>query len=136
MITELQKYDDVQLIFTQNDRIGLGCYKVCKNLGINKKISIISVDGLPGPNGGIDLVEKGMLKATILYPTGGKEAIQTAVNILEKRPFQKEIQLYSTFIDSSNVRMMDLQSQKILSQQNDIEKQQNVLKEQIKIYKN
>jgi len=136
MIRELQKYDDVQLIFTQNDRIGLGCYKVCKNLGINKKISIISVDGLPGPNGGIDLVEKGMLKATILYPTGGKEAIQTAVNILEKRPFQKEIQLYSTFIDSSNVRMMDLQSQKILSQQNDIEKQQNVLKEQIKIYKN
>jgi len=77
MIRELQKYADVQLIFTQNDRIGLGCYKVCKNLGINKKISIISVDGLPGPNGGIDLVEKGMLKATILYPTGGKEAIQT-----------------------------------------------------------
>ncbi|MGN6532626.1 MAG: hybrid sensor histidine kinase/response regulator transcription factor [Ginsengibacter sp.] len=131
---ELLKYNNLQLIFTQNDRIGLGCHNVCKNLGIDKKINIISVDGLPGPNGGIDMVEKGMLKATIIYPTGGKEAIQTAVNILENKPFKKETRLFSTFIDSSNVRMIDLQSQKILSQQNDIEKQQNVLSEQKKIY--
>jgi signal transduction histidine kinase/AraC-like DNA-binding protein len=133
---ELIEYNNIQLIFTQNDRIGLGCYNVCRNLGLDKKISIISVDGLPGANGGIDLVEKGMLKATISYPTGGKEAIQTAVNILENKPFQKETRLFSTFIDSSNVRMIDLQSQKILSQQNDIERQQNVLNKQIKVYNN
>ena len=94
------------------------------------------MDGLPGQNGGIDLVDRGMLKATILYPTGGKEAIQTAVNILENKPFQKENQLYTSIIDSSNVRMMNLQSQKILSQQNDIERQENILKEQIRVYNN
>src|SRR4029079_17394522 len=93
-------------------------------------------DGLPGRNGGIDLVDRGMLKATILYPTGGKEAIQTAGNILENKPFQKENQLYTSVIDSSNVRMMNLQSQKILSQQNDIERQQIMLKEQIRVYNN
>ena len=133
---ELMKNNDIQLIFTQNDRIGLGCYNVCKKLGLEKKIFIIGVDGLPGPNGGIDLVQRGLLKATMLYPTGGKEAIQTAVNILENRPFEKETQLYTSIIDSSNVRMMNLQSQKILSQQNDIERQQNMLAEQIRVYNN
>lgn len=136
LTAQLIKNNDIQLIFTQNDRIGLGCYKVCKKLGLDKKIFIIGVDGLPGENGGIDLVDRGMLKATILYPTGGKEAIQTAVNILEGNPFLKENQLYSSIIDSSNVSMMSLQSQKILSQQNDIERQQNMLAEQLKVYNN
>jgi signal transduction histidine kinase/AraC-like DNA-binding protein len=136
LTNELIKNNDIQLIFTQNDRIGLGCFKVCQKLGIDKKIFIIGVDGLPGQNGGIDLVDRGMLKATILYPTGGKEAIQAAVNILENKPFQKENQLYTSIIDSSNVRMMNLQNQKISSQQNDIERQENILKEQIRIYNN
>ena len=136
LTSELIKRKDIQLIFTQNDRIGLGCYNVCKKLGIENKILIIGVDGLPGENGGIDLVNRGMLKATILYPTGGKEAIQTAVNILEKKPFQKENELLISIIDSTNVRMMNLQSQKILSQQNEIERQQNILREQIRVYNN
>jgi signal transduction histidine kinase len=109
---------------------------VCKQQGLDKKILIIGIDGLPGQNGGIDLVDRGMLKATILYPTGGKEAIQTAVNILENQPYQKENQLYTSIIDSSNVRMMSLQNQKILSQQNDIERQQSMLAEQIQVYNN
>ncbi len=136
LTNELTKNNDIHLIFAQNDRIGLGCFKVCQKLGVDNKIFIIGVDGLPGQNGGIDLVNRGMLKATILYPTGGKEAIQMAVNILEKKPFQKENQLYTSIIDSSNVRMMNLQSQKILSQQNDIERQQKILNEQIRIYNN
>ncbi len=132
----LMNYNDIQLIFTQNDRIGLGCYRVCKKLGLDKKIFIISVDGLPGHNGGIDLVRRGMLKATMLYPTGGKEAIQTAVNILENQPFKKETQLYTSIIDSSNVRIMYHQSQKILSQQDDIERQEEMLAKQMIVYNN
>ncbi|MEO8853741.1 MAG: substrate-binding domain-containing protein [Ginsengibacter sp.] len=133
---QLIKDSNIQLIYTQNDRIGLGCYNICKKLGIADKIFIIGTDGLPGHNGGIDLVNRGELKATILYPTGGKEAIQTAVNILEHKPYQKQNELFSNIIDSSNVSMMNLQSQKTLSLQNDIERQQNRLEEQIKIYDN
>ena len=133
---QLIKDNNIQLIYTQNDRIGLGCYNVCKQLGIANRIFIIGTDGLPGHNGGIDLVNRGELKATILYPTGGKEAIQTAVNVLENKPYEKENELYSNIIDSSNVRMMNLQSQKTLSLQNDIERQQNMLAEQIRIYDN
>src|SRR5438552_1957835 len=133
---ELIKNDDIQLIFAQNDRIGFGAYKVCKKLGIDKKIFIIGVDGLPGENGGIDLVEKGILKGTILYPTGGKEAIQTAVNILEKKTYEKENALATTIIDSTNVRIMRMQNEKVLAQQEDIDKRQKKIEEQIAITRN
>jgi signal transduction histidine kinase/DNA-binding response OmpR family regulator len=132
----LKTHPDIDLIYCQNDRVALAGYKVCKKLGLDHKLKIIGIDGLSGENGGIDMVEKKEITATILYPTGGKEAIQTAVNILENKPFKKENQLSSFIIDSSNVRMVSLQSQKILSQQSDIERQQNMLEEQIRVFNN
>ena len=127
---------NLQLIFAQNDRIALGASKVCSKSGINQQIKIIGVDGLPGKNGGIDLVERGILKATILYPTGGVEAIQTAVNILENKPFKKENILLTTIIDSTNVRIMRMQNEKVLLQQEDIDKRQKKIEEQIIITRN
>ncbi len=133
---ELKKHNNIQLIFAQNDRIGLGTSQICRKLSLDKKIFIIGVDGLPGKDGGIDLVDRGILKATILYPTGGKEAIQTAINILEKKPFPKNAELTTTVIDSSNVRIMRLQNEKALTQQEDIDKRQKKIEEQIAITNN
>ncbi len=132
----LKANPDADLIFSQNDRVAFAAYKVCENLGLDKKIKIIGIDGLSGKNGGIDLVEMGKLKATILYPTGGKEAIQTAVNILEKKPYKKENDLSSTIIDSTNVTIMRLQNEKLLLQQEDIDKRQKKIDEQIIITRN
>ena len=132
----LKSLKEVNLIFAQNDRLGLAAYNVCKKLGLDQQIKIIGIDGLPGENGGIDLVEKGMLKATILYPTGGEEAIQTAVNILEKKPYSKETELSTTIIDSTNVRIMRLQNEKLLAQQEDIDERQKKIEEQIAITEN
>ena len=126
----LKTHNDIQLIFAQNDRLALSTYNACNKLGIANKIKIIGVDGLPGVNGGIDLVEKGKLKATILYPTGGKEAIQTAATILENKPFKRENQLAITVIDSTNVRVMRLQDEKLAALQSDIERGQKKIKEQ------
>lgn len=127
---------DIRLIFAQNDRLAFAAYHVCKKLGLDQKIKIIGVDGLPGENGGIDLVEKGILKATILYPTGGKEAIQTAVNILENKPYEKENELTTTIIDSTNVRIMRLQNEKVLAQQKDIDRSQKRIEDQAIITRN
>ncbi len=133
---KLMSLKDIDLIFAQNDRLAFAASKVCKKLGLDQKIKIIGVDGLPGENGGIDLVEKGILKATILYPTGGEEAIQTAVNILENKPYQKETELSTTIIDSTNVRIMRLQNEKLLAQQDDIDERQKKIEEQIAITEN
>jgi len=120
----LQTQPAIDLIFAQNDRTALKAYRVCEKLGLINRVKIIGIDGLSGPNEGIDLVDRGMLSATVLYPTGGKEAIRTAVAILKKQPFKRENRLPITLIDSSNVDLMKLQGDKLTEQQVDITRQQ------------
>lgn len=123
VLTTYLKSHQVDLIFAHNDRFALSTYKVCKALGLDKKIKIIGVDGLAGKEEGLDMVQKGMINATVLYPTGGEEAIQLAAKILKKQPFQKENRLFTTVIEPKNVRIMLSQIQKLQEQQGDIERQ-------------
>jgi signal transduction histidine kinase/DNA-binding response OmpR family regulator len=132
----LKSHADIDVIFCQNDRRAMLAFQVCKNLSLEKKIRLIGVDGLSGPNGGIDMVDKGILNATILYPTGGEEAIRTAISILQKQPFKRENRLQITMIDSTNVRIMKLQSEKLVAQQQDIERRQGKIEEQRTISEN
>lgn len=132
----LKTHTDIDVIFCQNDRRALAAFKVCKDLGVEKKIRLIGVDGLIVPNGGIDLVDKGVLNATILYPTGGEEAIRTAISILQKQPFKRDNRLQITMIDSTNVRIMKLQGEKLVAQQRDIERRQEKIEEQRTISEN
>ena len=124
------------LVFAHNDRMALGAYQVYSQLGIAGNVKFIGVDGLAGPGGGIQFVADNILYSTLLYPTGGQEAIQTAFKILNKEPFSKENKLQTLVIDQGNVRLMKLQTDKINSQQKDIEKQQDILAEQQRIYNN
>ena len=100
------------------------------------KLKIIGVDGLPGPAGGIQFVSDRILTATLLYPTGGEEAIRIAMQILNKENFNKENILQTSVVDSTNVYLMKLQTDKINSQQTDIERQQVMISEQQRIYNN
>ncbi len=103
-ITEALKEDkDIDVIFAHNDYMALGAYKAAYNLGI-KNIKIIGVDGLPDENGGLDLVSKGILKGTFTCPTGGKEAVDYAMNILNKKEVTpKRIILRSDKVTTDNV---------------------------------
>lgn len=121
------------LIFAHNDVMAQGTYEACKTNGVNN-IKIIGVDALPGM--GMELVSNKILTASMLYPTGGAEAIRNAIKILNGQSLGKETLLQTLVVDSSNVRLMKLQSDKMLSQQRDIEKQQDMLTEQKRIYNN
>lgn len=134
LTTLLTSQPTVHLIFAQNDRTALKAYKVCQQAGLDKQVKIIGVDGLPGPNEGIDLVDRNILSATVLYPTGGKEVIRTAMAILKKQPFKRENRLPITLIDSANVRTMKLQNEKVTEQQVDIEKQRQRINDLNQIY--
>jgi ribose transport system substrate-binding protein len=50
-----------------------------------KAILFVGIDALPTPDGGIKSVIEGRLGATYVYPTGGAEAIDWAVKILEEK---------------------------------------------------
>lgn len=132
----LKANNNVDLIYAQNDYMALHVYKICKKLTLENKIKIIGVDGLPLKDAGCDMVANKYIAATILYPTGGSEAILTAIDILEKKPFKKEFHLSTSIIDSTNVRIMKLQNAKVLSQQEDIDKRQRKIDEQITITRN
>jgi signal transduction histidine kinase/DNA-binding response OmpR family regulator/ABC-type xylose transport system substrate-binding protein len=123
------------LIFAHNDVMALGSYEAAKNAG-NKQAKIIGVDALPGSGAGLEFVSEKILTASILYPTGGAECIRNAVKILNRQPVSKQTILQTLVVDSTNVRMMKLQNEKIVSQQQDIEQQSAMISEQRRIYNN
>ncbi|THU36131.1 response regulator [Niastella caeni] len=127
------QYPDVNLVFAHNDMMAHGVYEVYKN-GTQPQPAIMGVDGLP--DAGLQFVSGKKITATMLYPTGGEEAIRIALKILNKQTFVKDNLLQTTVIDSTNVRIMQLQAEKTISQQQQIERQQLMLKEQKRIYNN
>ena len=125
---------DIDYIFAHNDRMALGAWEVLKEKRLEKTIKIIGVDGLNGPNGGVELVQDEVLMATLLYPTGGEEAIKLAIEILNGKAVAKKNILGTTVIDSRNASILKNQFDKITKQQNDIESQQNRIQLQEKTY--
>ena len=122
------------IIFAHNDRMALGAWEVARDYSLEDQVKIIGVDGLFGPSGGIQLVKEGILDATVLYPTGGAEAIKLAQHILDGDSVSKNNILRTVIIDSVNVGIMQNQFDKINQQQNDIARQQHTIKEQIATY--
>jgi len=130
------KAGNIDLIYAQNDPMALDAYKICKKMGLENRTRIIGIDGLSTPGLGLDMVANKHISATVLYPTGGQEAIQTAVNILENRFYEKENRLSTTVIDSTNIRITKLQNEKVLAQQKDIDRRQRKIEEQEIIRRN
>ena len=126
----------VDAIFAHNDQMASGARKILNELKLSKQIKVIGIDALPGQGGGLQMVSSKILTASVLYPTGGKEAISTAFKILNKESFSKENILQTLVIDSTNVDLMKLQWNKFSSQQKDIERQGSLLEEQRVLFKN
>jgi ribose transport system substrate-binding protein len=61
----------------------------------------VGIDALPQE--GVAYVTQGILSATFQYPTGGAEAIETALKILKGETVPKEITLGSRVFDQGNV---------------------------------
>ncbi len=71
----------IDVIFAHNDYMALGAYNAVKQLGYDH-IRIVGVDGFTGEDDGVNLVRRGMIDETITCPTGGREAVQYALEIL------------------------------------------------------
>ena len=79
-----QDLRNTDVIFANNDAVAYGAYEALREMGMEEEILIVGCDGYTGMDEGVDLVRKGRLAATISCPTGGKEAIQYAINILNQ----------------------------------------------------
>ena len=74
------------------------------------------IDGLPGENGGIQLVRDSLLDASYIYPTHGDQIIELAVNILEGKPYEKETMLMSALVTRDNAKVLLMQSEELMRQ--------------------
>ncbi len=78
-----QAHPDVDVLYGHNDPMAEGAYIAAQSAGIDPaQVLFIGIDALPTPDGGIMSVLEGRLGVTFVYPTGGKQAIEWAHQIL------------------------------------------------------
>ena len=106
---------NVDFVFAQNDRMAMGARRAMKET-LTTLPRFCGIDGLPGKDGGIQLVQDSILDATYIYPTHGDQLLQTAVNILEGKHYEKETHLMSALVTSDNARVLQMQSDEIVRQ--------------------
>ena len=88
-------------MYAHNDPGAHGAYLAAAAAGREKDILFVGIDGLPQE--GQAYVTQGVLSASFEYPTGGKEAIATAVKILNGEQVEKEITLSSRVFTTDNI---------------------------------
>ena len=130
----LENTPDINYVFAYNDVIAYQAWEATNGKSAKNKIKFIGVDGVNGPFGGIQLVKDRALEATVLYPTGGSEAIKLALKIANKDIVPKNNKLNTILIDSLNADIMSNQFDKITIQQSDIEQQQSIIRNQEEKY--
>ncbi len=123
----LHSNPNVDAIFAHADFLAAAASEVISKDFSDRKIKIIGVDGSPSVGGGVELVENHLIDATLIYPTGGKEAIILSSKILSDSPFKKNNLLPTTLIDERNVKITRLQYNNIENLQNDIARSKRML---------
>ena len=110
----------VDLVFGANDRTAMGARKALSHL-VPRTSHLeaplyCGIDGLPGENGGIQLVRDSLLDASYIYPTHGDQIIELAVNILEGKPYEKETMLMSALVTRDNAKVLLMQGEELMRQ--------------------
>ncbi len=102
MESALSVHPDIEVVYAHNDPGAHGAWLAAKARGLEKKIKFVGIDGLPQE--GKAYVEQGILAASFEYPTGGKEAIESALKILNGQQVEKEVTLKSRVYTPENVK--------------------------------
>ncbi|MGB1014667.1 MAG: hypothetical protein ACPG4T_11075, partial [Nannocystaceae bacterium] len=87
--------------FAHNDPGAHGAYLAAKTANRASAIRFVGVDALP--HEGIAYVQQGILDATFAYPTGGAQAIATAIDLLSGKGADKHISLPTRLYTQANV---------------------------------
>ena len=106
----------VDLVFGANDRTAMGARKAFSPLTSYPTPLYCGIDGLPGKDGGIQLVRDSLLDASYIYPTHGDQIIDLAIKILEGKPYEKETMMMSALVTRDNAKVLLMESEEIMRQ--------------------
>lgn len=101
MESALARFDRIDLVYAHNDPGAHGAYLAARAAGREEEIAFVGIDALP--HEGQVYVKQGVLAASFEYPTGGREAIQVALDILNGKSVEKEITLSSLVFTRDNI---------------------------------
>ena len=134
MDSVFQTNKNIDLVFAQNDRMAIGAYLSARQQQLEKDMLFVGIDALPGKEYGVEQIINGVLDATFIYPTGGDKVVQVAMDILEKRPYERDTKLSTALVDKTNAWVMQLQTDHITEQDGKIERLNNQVNEYLSRY--
>jgi len=108
MTEALRAQPAIDVVYGHNDPMAIGAYLAAKELGRDKEMIFVGVDGLGGPAGGIKKVMDGVLAATFIYPLCVDKTVEIALKMLRDPSFRpdKEYNLPSTMVTPENAAQM------------------------------
>src|SRR2546425_1289086 len=100
MTEALRAQPAIDVVYAHNDPMAIGAYLAAKELGRDKEMIFVGVDGLGGEAGGIKKVMDGVLAATFVYPLCVDKAVEIGLKMLRNPSFkpEKEYSLPPTMI--------------------------------------
>lgn len=91
----------IDAVYAHNDPGAHGAWLAARAAGRDAAILFVGIDALP--HEGQQYVAQGILAATFLYPTGGAEAIESALTILRGGTVPKHVTLGTRLFTRANV---------------------------------
>ncbi len=101
MESALARLPKIDAVYAHNDPGAHGAYLAAQAAGRDKEMIFLGIDALPQE--GVMYVKNGILAATFQYPTGGAEAIDIVLKVLNKETVEKKIVLGSRLFTKDNV---------------------------------
>ena len=108
MTEVLRAQPKIDVVYGHNDPMAVGAYLAAKELGREKEMIFVGVDGLGVTAGGIRKVMDGILAATFVYPLCVDKAVEVADRILREPGFkpEKDYVLESLMVTAENAAQM------------------------------
>ena len=91
----------IDLVYAHNDPGAHGAYLAAKAAGREREMKFVGIDALP--HEGQKYVKEGILDATFLYPTGGREAIDAGLKLLGGQKLEQRMVLGTRLFTRENV---------------------------------
>lgn len=125
----------VDAVFGHNDAEAWGAQQAAKEKSREKQMLFVGIDGLPGENQGVDLVAKGVMTASYIYPTKGEAIVPLAMNILQGKPYKRMNYFQSALVTAENAKLIDMQYKEIEGQTADLNTIYSSINEYMKMYR-
>lgn len=111
------------LVFAFNDEMAAGVYDAYSSSTEIDRPYILGIDALLSSDGKgtISYITDGMINASFIYPTGGKDVVDLARRILKGEEFEKENVLNTEVVNNSNVNVYQMQMNQLLDRQHRVE---------------